>query len=45
MLTDDTNYLPLFLPLNKFSLQNLFLTYLKNKLSAVFYMQKRQIGF
>ena len=41
MLTDDTNYLPLFLPLNKFGLQNLFLTYLKNKLSAVFLHAKK----
>ena len=36
MFPDDTNNLPLFLPLNKFGLQNLFLTYLKYKLSAVF---------
>ena len=41
MFPDDTNYLALFLPLNKFGLQNLFLTYLKNKLSAVFFHGKK----
>ena len=29
MFPDDTNYLPLFLPLDKFTLRNMFLTYLK----------------